>query len=142
MSNRSNVSGGLNGTTFMPVEGRSAWDHGICVRFRTLHPVEVPHEADHAVVAGCCRLEVEAGFTNQREVAVEGAQRDAESASVVRDGHRFAASKNRREPDDADERKSNAAAVGVGKLSAAAWWGFRRKRVESGGCHSVGLSIG
>jgi hypothetical protein len=26
----------------------------------------------------------------------------------------------------------------VAEASATAWWGFRRQRVESGGCHSVG----
>lgn len=109
------------------------------VRFRMLHPVEVPHEADHAVVTGRCRLEVEAGFTNQREVAAEGAQRHAEAALVVRDGHRFAASKNRREPDDANEREGNAAAVRVAKLYAAARRGFRRERVESGGANAFWL---
>ena len=37
-----------------------------CYQFATLHPVEVPHEADHAVVAGRCRLEVETGFRTGR----------------------------------------------------------------------------
>lgn len=68
-----------------------------------LHPIEVAQEADSAVLAGRRRVEVETGFSNQREIAAEGAQRNAEAALVGRDGNRLAPRKERGEPDDANE---------------------------------------
>ncbi len=107
-----------------------------------LRPIEVSQKAHHAVVACRRRLEVEAGLANQGEVAVEGAQRDAKPAPIACDGDRLAAREDRGEPDDADEAEGDAVALGVAEAPAAARWGFRRERVESGGCHSVVYSIG
>ncbi len=89
-----------------------------------LHPIEVAQEADGAVLARRRRVEVEPGFSNQREIAAEGAQRNAEAALVGRDGNRLAPRKERGEPDDANEPEGSAVALGVTEPSATAWWGF------------------
>src|ERR1700681_141762 len=115
----------------------SARIHWNCSARCMLRPVEVACEADHAVIARRRRLEVEAGLPDQREVAVERAQRYAEPTPVFRDGHRFAAGEDRGEPDDADEAEADAAAFGVAKASATARRGFRRERVEPCVCPSV-----
>ncbi|HEV2737243.1 MAG TPA: hypothetical protein VGU66_01560 [Candidatus Elarobacter sp.] len=103
-----------------------------------LRPIEVTQEADGAVLADRRRVEVETGFSNQREIAAEGAQRNAEAALVGRDGNRLATREERGKPDDANEAEGGTVALCVAEASATAWWGFRRGRVESGVCHSVG----
>src|SRR5947209_11290221 len=107
-----------------------------------LWPIGISHEAEHAVIAGRCRFEIEPGFPNQCEVAAERTERDAEPAAVLRDGYRFAAGEERHEPDDTNETKGGAVALGMRKSPAAARRGFRRGRVELRGCHSVVYSIG
>ncbi len=82
-------------------------------------------------MTGCRRLEVEAGFAKQGDVAAERSHRDAEAAAVLRDGHRFAAGEQRGEPNDADDVEGDAVAVGVG-LAPRGRPGFRRERVEPG----------
>jgi hypothetical protein len=49
---------------------RTHWNRG---RRCTLRPIVVACEADHTVISRGCRLEVEAGLPNQREVAMERA---------------------------------------------------------------------
>jgi hypothetical protein len=70
--------------------------------------------------------------------SVERSPRDAEPAAIFRDRDALAARQQCAEPDDSDEFERDAAALHVRVRAAVARLGFRRERVESGACNSVG----